>query len=275
MASYSMTCNVAAGMPIEKAKSRAVQHKYLTEEEAGRMTESGDNLAAPILWMLLLYEAKLQTKNGGDDMRRDMVETRILDMRAGISGILNAVGSFGQPPVILVSFMSILVALLFIFQGLKSGLVIADTILSDTGTKGIQISVEVLICFIAPVFYQGLFEFVIQISNPYGNDWTDVPAIHMQNLFKDYCTMFITGSGAGEDLGPDVNMEGVLGVVGLENATGLLKGSMRGSRKSAGGIVGNIGSPKPGAALGRFRRKRNPKDGGGGAEGPVEDQGAA
>jgi len=49
------------------------------------------------------------------------------------------------------------------------------------GTPKMVITIECLIIICTPVFYQGLLEFVRQISNPFGDDWIDLPTFHMQH----------------------------------------------------------------------------------------------
>jgi hypothetical protein len=47
--------------------------------------------------------------------------------------------------------------------------------------------------FMTAIFYQGLFEFIIQISNPFGDDWIDLPTLHMQAGFRGFIDIFVKG----------------------------------------------------------------------------------
>ena len=48
------------------------------------------------------------------------------------------------------------------------------------GTPGLNVALECVMLLVNAIFYTGLFEFVLQISNPFGDDWIDLPSAHMQ-----------------------------------------------------------------------------------------------
>jgi hypothetical protein len=52
---------------------------------------------------------------------------------------------------------------------------------SCLGTPKLVITIECLIIACTPIFYQGFLEFVRQVSNPFGDDWIDLPTLHMQH----------------------------------------------------------------------------------------------
>mmetsp|Transcript_31214 Transcript_31214/g.62384 ORF Transcript_31214/g.62384 Transcript_31214/m.62384 type:complete len:406 (+) Transcript_31214:97-1314(+) len=188
MATYSMMCYLANDASPEDSATKTLAKGYLTQEEFEVLREVDFKPEAPLVWMIPLYTERLNSP-----ARVDGIENFVLTARAGVGNVLTNVSSFGQPPYVLIVLMSALVKLQLMFQALKSGVDMTIIIFTDTGSKGLQLFFIGMMTFITPIFYQGLLEFAEQISNPFGDDWVDMPTLHMQTGFKEFCTNFVYG----------------------------------------------------------------------------------
>lgn len=78
-------------------------------------------------------------------------------------------------------------------QACKSGVDLSCLIFSDTHAVTIQVCFILLSTFVTPLFYQGLLEFIIQISNPFGSDPIDLPTPHMREGLRAHLGMYVHG----------------------------------------------------------------------------------
>jgi hypothetical protein len=186
-------CYLADEVSPEDAATRTMARGYLNDAELTILREVDYKPEAPLIWMIPMYTERL-----ANDSEVNAIENFVLQARAGVGNVLTNVSSFGQPPYVFIVLMSALVKLQLLFQALKSGVDMTIIIYTDTGSKAIQLSFVVIMTLITPIFYQGLLEFAQQISNPFGDDWVDLPTMHMQNGFKDFCMNFVYGRSLKE-----------------------------------------------------------------------------
>jgi hypothetical protein len=189
LAAFALTAWVASGnLSRSEAVGRAVEFDFLTGSEAEAMKESDFHPASPVMWMVPAYEKMIKS-----DFKMDEVAHIVLQLKAGVCSTLNDVSSYTQAPLPLIHLMSALVKLQLLLQALKSGVDLSVVFFSTTNTKYIQASFILLSTFVTPIFYQGLLEFVIQIANPFGNDWIDLPTPHLREGLRQYLQMFVEG----------------------------------------------------------------------------------
>jgi len=82
------------------------------------------------------------------------------------------------------SLISRIIQQLFLLA-LKEGIFVADVIVGDSVSKTLQISFALLMTVATPLVFQSLLEFVIMISNPFGNDWIDFPTLLWHKQIRD------------------------------------------------------------------------------------------
>jgi hypothetical protein len=193
---FALVCGEGAEKPKDEVVSEVVARGLLTDSEAKVVRSvTGGHCNVPLIWIHQAYRLMLDKQSPPDPClaaRMDRVEICTTAARGGIGTILSLASGWGHPPLPLVHMMSGLVKWQFFLLALKEGIALAFMLEHQPPAAQVsQFTMSVLIVFLTPVIFQSLLEVVIQIRNPFGDDWVDYPRLLFHKWLRDELDAYI------------------------------------------------------------------------------------
>jgi len=187
---FALVCGEGHETPKEQVIQEVVARGLLTDVEAKVVKEAtGGHCNVPLIWIHQAFRKKMDKQVPADPClaaRMDRVEMQTCAARGGIGTILSLASGWGHPPLPLVHMMSGLVKWQFFLLALKEGIALAYMLETQPPAAQVsQFTMSVLIVFLTPVIFQSLLEVVIQIRNPFGDDWVDYPRLLFHKWLRD------------------------------------------------------------------------------------------
>lgn len=180
-----------------------VAREMLTEAEADYIRRN-QFASVPIVWMESAFKYQILKKVKSDPMipadykaneytrMIGQVDTLLLGMRGGSGTVLAGVTGWGHQPLPLVHLMSGLVKFQFFLLGVKEGLDACYIMRHEPFTAMYsQLLLGLLVVFFVPVIFQSLLEVVVQIRNPFGDDYIDYPKKLFHKWLRDELNCYL------------------------------------------------------------------------------------